>query len=499
MIEHAVAAATAIFGAEAAAVVVQHPGSIDVLPAAADAGIFVSAQFGERGRSSGYLGMVLTGGARDRFGEAERNRLAALAIAVGAALDRTRTSAELARRAERDGYLAKLDALLGTVGQTEMLDSVLALQPITLSVPGLTFDEFYEPGPHAPYIGGDWYDAFRVRDGRVVLSIGDVPGVGLRAASTMASVRQVIRGVASVNPEPRVILEAVERILEGGASHDAPFVTAWVGVLDPVDLTLSYASAGHPAPLWRNASNVVRTLPNGDPPLGIGVRSARQLHTVQLEAGSALLLYTDGLIEADRDVIRGERAVKEAFVRLDGAAGAHTMRDMILAGRRAHDDIALLYVGIDHPIGPADGLKTWTIDARNALEGHRLRREFAEQLKVLGYGDAARFQAELAFGELLGNVVRHAPGATEVRLDPTCGEAVVHVLDGGCGFHHNAKLPEEAYAEGGRGLFLVGTMVDDLVVGPRPEGGAHVRAVLRRHPADLSMLAGAAEHRQATG
>ncbi len=362
------------------------------------------------------------------------------------------------------------------------LDAVFALQPVALEVPGLTFDEFYEPGRHTySGIGGDWYDAFRVRDGRVVLSIGDVPGVGLRAASTMTTVRQVIRGVASINPEPRMILEAVERVLEGGAAHDASFVTAWVGVLEPIDLTLQYASAGHPPPLLRAPDLSVRTLPNGDPPLGIGLRTKRHLHAVQLEAGSALLLYTDGLIETDRDVVRGERAVRDAFARLAGTASAQAMHDMIVAGRRAHDEIALLYVGIERALGPGDGLHAWPIDAGNALEGHRLRRDVAETLRALGYSPAARFQAELALGELLGNVVRHTPGEVEVRFDASARDAVLHVLDRGCGFYRNAKLPADAFSENGRGLFLVEAMVDDLIVSPRPSGGSHVRAVLRRH------------------
>ena len=352
---HASPAATADLRAAVdarAAADLRAPGSIDV--AAQPGGdAFVSVAFGERGRSAGYLGLMLKARGLARLGDDDRRILGTLAIATGAALDRVRCAADLLRRSERDGYLAKLDAMLGTVGQTEMLDSVLALQRVTLEVPGLTFDEFYEPGPHAPYIGGDWYDAFRVRDGRVVLSIGDVPGTGLRAASTMASVRQVIRGVASVNPEPRVILEAVERILEGGASHDAPFVTAWVGVLDPVDLTLTYASAGHPAPLWRDRSGVVRTLPNGDPPLGIGLRTLRSLHAVRLESGSALLLYTDGLIETRQDSLDdGIERVRTALTR-HRALPPDGLLDELLAEVHAEtrtDDIAVLLVRIDGPV-----------------------------------------------------------------------------------------------------------------------------------------------------
>lgn len=76
------------------------------------------------------------------------------------------------------------------------------------TVPGLAFDAIYEAAGEDAFVGGDWYDAFRLPDGRVVISVGDVVGSGLGAAVTMGAVRQVIRGAAQVFPEPAAVLDA---------------------------------------------------------------------------------------------------------------------------------------------------------------------------------------------------------------------------------------------------------------------------------------------------
>ena len=69
--------------------------------------------------------------------------------------------------------------------------------------PGLILDAFYAPGRAEAQVGGDWYDALRLVDGRVVFSIGDVAGSGLEAAVTMGNMRQIIRGIAQVHAIPR--------------------------------------------------------------------------------------------------------------------------------------------------------------------------------------------------------------------------------------------------------------------------------------------------------
>jgi serine phosphatase RsbU (regulator of sigma subunit) len=76
------------------------------------------------------------------------------------------------------------------------------------TMPGLAFDAIYEAAGEDALVGGDWYDAFGLPDGRVVISVGDVGGSGLEAAVTMGAVRQTIRGAAQVFAEPAAALDA---------------------------------------------------------------------------------------------------------------------------------------------------------------------------------------------------------------------------------------------------------------------------------------------------
>jgi serine phosphatase RsbU (regulator of sigma subunit) len=93
-------------------------------------------------------------------------------------------------------------------------------------------------------------------------------------------------------------------------------VTAFVGILDPITLTLMYASAGHPPPLLRSAAGEITTL--GGSGLPLGIRSMRTgasetSHSIVLDNSSLIVLYTDGLIEATRDIEVGENRVQAAL------------------------------------------------------------------------------------------------------------------------------------------------------------------------------------------
>jgi len=348
-------------------------------------------------------------------------------------------------------------------------------------LPGTSFDALYEAGSSEALIGGDWYDAFRVVDGRVVLSIGDVAGSGLDAAATMAAIRQSLRGAAAINPEPSVMLDAADRVLRSQAPDR--FVTAWVGIFDPVWSTLACAGAGHPPPLSRTAGDGVVQLPAGGLPLGLRERGADVTRHLDLHEDETLLLYTDGLIEADRDVIAGERAVADALRDADvEAAPAQAIHQAVLRGAGASDDVALLVVAFRRSllaIGGDRGALRWTFDVDDGSAATRARGEMVAVLQRRGIAELDRTIAELVYAELVGNVNRYAPGEVDVALDLSGEYAVLHVVDTGPGFQHNGRLPADALAENGRGLFIVATIAEEFAVTRCPGGGAHARAVLK--------------------
>lgn len=218
-----------------------------------------------------------------------------------------------------------------------------AALPATLpKIPGFVFRAIYEAGKAEALVGGDWFDAFTIGDGRIVVSIGDVAGSGLSAAVTMAGVRQAIRGAAHVRPEPGVMLEAAERAMLEDATER--FVTAFVGVIDPAAATIAYQSAGHPPPVLRLPDGTLTTLLSTGLPLGFRKGQSQATHHERLPDGSLLVLYTDGLTESTHDILEGEQRLRTAL--LDEAVyaaanPAKMLHDVILTDG-SRDDVAIL-------------------------------------------------------------------------------------------------------------------------------------------------------------
>ncbi|HEX3463363.1 MAG TPA: ATP-binding SpoIIE family protein phosphatase [Candidatus Elarobacter sp.] len=357
-----------------------------------------------------------------------------------------------------------------------------ALLPQDLpDLPGIAFDGVYVPGRSEAQVGGDWYDAVRLADGRVLITIGDVAGSGLQAAVIMAAMREVIRGVAQVYADPATMIDAADRTLK--AEHPDSMVTAFVGVFDPVAHTLLFCSAGHPAPLLRGPDGAISDLPAQGLPLGLRARDDCETRTIAIPDGSTVLFYTDGLVESTKNVIEGERRVRAALAdphiasRPDLAQALHD--DVLRDG--AHDDVAILAMHVSTPavLSADEHFRRWSFDTVDASTAQRARSVFASSLAAAGMLDEDVFTAELIFGELLSNAVRYAPGRVDVVLDWTQGStAILHFMDRGPGFIVVPRLPTDLLSERGRGLFLVWSMSEDFNVTKRSEGGAHVRAVL---------------------
>ncbi len=356
---------------------------------------------------------------------------------------------------------------------------VASLPEVLPRVAGLRFDAVYEAGVSDALVGGDWYDAMRLIDGRVVVSVGDVVGSGLAAAVTMNTMRQVIRGAAQYNADPVAILESADRILR--ADRPDGVVTAFVGVLDPLTLTFQYASAGHPPPLLRHPSGAIEELRAFGLPLGLSQRELAEAPIIALEPGSLLVLYTDGLTESTRDALEGEDRLLAALSVMElGATSrfASLIRDAVLI-EGARDDVAILTLAIDEDAAASkpDVLR-WTLEPGDAKAVMEARDELLTRLHERAMPGQSVGDVELIFAELLGNVVRHAPGKAEIVLDLTGRLPVLSVIDDGPGFSRGAHLPANPLSEGGRGLYIVSALSKELNVTARAGRGSHVRAVL---------------------
>ena len=135
------------------------------------------------------------------------------------------------------------------------------------AVPGLELGVGSHPANQPELVGGDFSDVFVVDDSHVVALIGDVAGKGVRAAGHTETVRSEVRALALIDSSPAFILGKTNELLLR-FDPDDPHVTAFLAVLDPHTGHLSYASAGHPAPVHLVAFSS-RTLDVAfGPPLG---------------------------------------------------------------------------------------------------------------------------------------------------------------------------------------------------------------------------------------
>ena len=147
-------------------------------------------------------------------------------------------------------------------------------------------------------VAGDFYDVMPMDGGRIGLVVADVSGKGIPAAMLMMSTRTLVRGAAiGVGDAGRVLYE-VNRIM----CKDNPlfmFVTLFFGVFDPVDGSLTYANAGHPAPLlYRSDGSCVALERTADAVLGIIEDEDYGVSKINLNLGDGLFLFTDGVPEA---------------------------------------------------------------------------------------------------------------------------------------------------------------------------------------------------------
>ena len=145
-------------------------------------------------------------------------------------------------------------------------------------------------------VGGDFSDVFVVDDTHVVALIGDVAGKGVRAAGMTETVRSTVRALAAVDPTAAFVLAQTNELLLR-FDPDEPHVTAFLAVLDPHTGHLSYASAGHPAPVHLRAFDCRTLATTFGPPLGSFARPYTNAHTT-LTLDDYLVFYTDGVTEA---------------------------------------------------------------------------------------------------------------------------------------------------------------------------------------------------------
>jgi anti-anti-sigma factor len=362
------------------------------------------------------------------------------------------------------------------------------LPPSLPLLPDLWLSGSYHRASSVRAAGGDWYDAVPLGDGRLALVVGDAVGHGVPAVGAMSRLRGAMRSSALLDPSPVAVIQALDAF--AGQMEDVEGASVFYGVLDASTGKLSYAAAGHPAPLVVGTDGAPRFLPVVPrPPLGSVPDPVTQVTELELEQGATLILFSDGavvgggrppddglarLAEVAADVLSGSEEEIEASTEL-AAAVAEGVRT---PGGWA-DDVAVL---VAHRRGMT--LEPVVLDLSavpSSLPG--VRRRLGSWLIALGMGEQDRVGVMVAVGEACANAVEHAyrgqePGRMYVRAHVDVdGVLTVRVRDEG-----TWRPPDRDPGDRGRGLLIMRQMVDRVVLVEDHGTSVTLSVRLRRTP-----------------
>lgn len=219
------------------------------------------------------------------------------------------------------------------------------LPPPLPHIPGWSLAAMYRPAGAENEVGGDFYDAFPVADGWMLV-IGDVTGRGARAATITALARYTLRTAAALTNDPVIALATLNRALL--ARHDTSLCSiAALAIDDDPDRPVRMAVAGHLPPLLVDGDDV-REIGGADPVLGAFPDGEWRIGESRVEAGQQLVMVTDGIVEAEGDDGRfGEARLR---AELSGSASPAAAVQRLESSLRSFtagsldDDVAILAV-----------------------------------------------------------------------------------------------------------------------------------------------------------
>jgi serine phosphatase RsbU (regulator of sigma subunit)/anti-sigma regulatory factor (Ser/Thr protein kinase) len=347
-------------------------------------------------------------------------------------------------------------------------------------LPGWQVAAYYQP---AREVGGDFYDFFRLEDGRVAVVIGDVTDKGVPAAMVMAAARSVLRASGSRIVSPGEVLERVNDLLV----PDIPermFVTCLYAVVDPVSGRILFANAGHNLPFARTAGGTVELRATGMP-LGMMPGMTYEEKEAVLAPGETLLLYSDGITEA-HDPVRemygterlGEQVASDEGGLIDSVLTS--LQRFTGDGWEQEDDITIVTLrrtaasSIGSP-PDAELHVSFCVDSRPGNEREAMAR-VVEAVAPLGLPSDRLERLKTAVSEAAMNAIEHGnEGRAElpIEVDVATGGGILTVRisdEGRGGPVGEAEVPDlDAKLEGlqkprGWGLFLIESMVDELRV-----------------------------------
>lgn len=339
--------------------------------------------------------------------------------------------------------------------------------PATLPrVEGVQLAARYLPGTAELDVGGDWFDAIQLPDGRLGLVVGDVVGKGVQAASTMAQLRNALRAFSLDRMKPSSTIARLNRLAEQVV--ETAFATIVYAVLDPAAGVCRITSAGHPPMLVVYPDRRVELVEGGRGlPLGAGPDTKYRQAVLELPVGSVLLLYSDGLVERrGRTIDEGLEELKYAAI--DGPREPEQLVEYVISRmvgeEERGDDIALLAVRL-LAVAPRP-LRLRVPSDNDSLD--LVRDVMRAWLAGAPIGRSDAHDVVLAVWEACANAIEHAvePDGehVDVRADVLDGRVRITVEDTG------RWLQPTEREDRGLGLKLIYASMSSVDIGPGKAG-----------------------------
>ena len=219
-------------------------------------------------------------------------------------------------------------------------------------IPGLAIAYITRP---ANTVAGDYYDVFprpgrTNEENRVVVAVADVAGKSIPAAMLMATFQASLKTLSTAQVPLPELASNMNRYAYGNSQGGLRFTTAFLSEYDPVRRTLDYINAGHNNPILRRASGQIERLDIGGLPFGIMPDVKYQAGTVTLAAGDWLIIFTDGLVEAEnaRQEEYGEVRLLAALERNKSFEPRDLLKqlmaevDLFVGNTPQHDDVTCM-------------------------------------------------------------------------------------------------------------------------------------------------------------
>ncbi|SES85750.1 SpoIIE family protein phosphatase [Geodermatophilus poikilotrophus] len=382
---------------------------------------------------------------------------------------------------------------VAAVAEEDVVDQVQhsLLPPALPLLPDVRLSGSYHRASSVHAAGGDWYDAVPLGRGRLALVVGDAVGHGVPAAGAMSRLRGAMRSLALRDPSPAAVVAALDAF--AGQMEDVEGASVFYGVLEAATGRLTYAAAGHPAPLLVRADGSAEFLPLAPrPPLGSLPGAPTVAATAQLPQGATLVLFSDGAVAAagwlSAEGLDRLARVSQAALTAPGALAGDVPGELAAAivegladTAERPDDIAVLVahrravttepLALDLPAVPVS-LPT-------------VRRRLGAWLAGLGMGEQDRVGVMVAVGEAAANAAEHAyrgvqPGRMQVTAAVDVdGQLTVIVRDQG-----RWRPPDRDPGDRGRGLLIMRQLVDGVVLQGEHGTTVTLNMRLRRSPDD---------------